>query len=262
VITDSSCDLPRESLEKHDIEVLQLDLILNGKKTNLTSEEVVDRMNAGDDVKTSQVTPVKFQRAYEEALKRYDGILSIHLSSKLSGTYTSALLTAKEFSNRVKVIDSKSTSAALGALVLKACEISKILDLNESAKVLNELSEKVETIFGIKVVDNLVKGGRAAPLVGKLMSLLNAKPILRGVEGEIRLHKVTLGFRRVLKEMVSFINTSSVLDKRIIIAHVQAENEVDYIKAHTDNDVLSCEAGPVITVHGGYGLVLAGFIRK
>ncbi len=262
MITDSSCDLPDDLIEKHDIEILPLDIILNGKKAELSSKEVIELMNIGNDVKTSQVTPVRFQQAYEKALQEYDGVLSVHLSSKLSGTYQNALVIAKKFGEKVKVIDSKSTSAALGALVLEACEISKTSELGESAKKLRELSEKLETIFGIKVVDNLIRGGRAAPIVGKLMNLLNAKPILRGIDGEIKLHKVTLGFKRVLKEIVSFVNSQPILGRKIVVAHVEAEKEVEYIKSHTQNDVISCEAGPVITVHGGYGLVLVGFIRE
>jgi DegV family protein with EDD domain len=260
-MTDSSCDLPNELLERYDIEVLPLDLTLNGNKAELTSKDVVKLMDAGNDVKTSQVTPVKFEKAYEKALQEYDGVISVHLSAKLSGTYRSALLAAKKFKGKVEVVDSKSTSAALGALVLKASEIASSLNLKESADKIRNLSEKVETIFGIKVVDNLIKGGRAAPIVGKLMNLFNAKPILRGIDGEIKLHKVTLGFKRVLREIVNFVNANPVLSNRIVVAHVQAQEDVEYIKTHIGVDVISCEAGPVITVHGGYGLVLVGFIR-
>ena len=260
VVTDSSCDLPQTLIEKYDIEVVPLDILLNGKEKMMTPDEIIKKMNAGQNVKTSQVTPLKFKEAYSRILEEYDGILSVHLSSKLSGTYNSAILSAKGFGEKIEVIDSLSTSAALGAMVLKASELASMGNLKKSAKRLRELSKKVETIFGIKVVDNLVKGGRVGPLIGKLTSLFNAKPVLRGIDGEIKLYKVTLGFKRVLREITNFINSHSVLDNRIIVAHVHADEDVEYIKNHVNTEVITCPAGQVITIHGGYGFVLVGFI--
>ncbi len=262
VVTDSSCDLPQTLIEKYDIEVVPLDIVLNGKKKTMTPDEIIEKINTGQNVKSSQVTPLKFQEAYSRILEEYDGILSVHLSSKLSGTYNSAVLSAKDFGEKIEVIDSLSTSAALGALVLKASELASSGNLKESAENLRGLSKKIETIFGIKVIDNLVKGGRVGPIVGKLTSLFNAKPVLRGIDGEIKLYKVTLGFRRVLKEITNFINSHDVLDSRIIVAHVHADEDVEYIKNHVNTEAITCPAGQVITIHGGYGFVLVGFITK
>ncbi len=261
VVTDSSCDLPQALIEKYDIEVVPLDIILNGEKTAMTPDEIIKKIDEGQNVKSSQVTPLKFKEAYSLILKKYDGIISIHLSSKLSGTYNSAVLSAKDFGEKIEVVDSLSTSAALGALVLKAAELSSDGDdLKKISNKLREFPKSIETIFGIKVINNLVKGGRVGPIVGKLTNLFNAKPILRGIDGEIKLYKVTLGFKRVLKEITNFINTHNVLDERIILAHVHADEDVEYIKNHVSTKVLSCHAGQIITIHGGYGFVLVGFI--
>ena len=260
VITDNSCDLPQEIVEKYNIGVVALHTLLNGKDVKLTPDEILEQMNKGNTVKTSQVKPSEFEEIYSKMLEEYDGILSVHLSKKLSGTYASAVMSAKKFNGKVEVVDSRSTSAALGAVVLKAVELAKTGEFRESAEKLRKISEKVETIFGIKVIDNLVKGGRVGPLVGKLSKMFNAKPILRGIEGEIKLYKVTLGFKRVLREIVNFINDNAVLDNRIFVAHVHAESDVDYIRAHTNMKVISCKAGPTITIHAGDGFVLVGFI--
>lgn len=262
VVTDSSCDLPHTLIKKYNIEVVPLDILLNGKKKVMIPDEIIEKMNMGQSVKSSQVTPLKFKEAYSRILKEYDGILSVHLSSKLSGTYNSAVLSAKDFGEKIEVIDSLSTSAALGAMVLKASEFALKGNLKESAEKLRELSKKIETIFGIKIIDNLVKGGRVGLLVGKLTNLFNAKPVLRGIDGEIKLYKVTLGFKRVLREITNFINAHNVLDNRIIVAHVHANEDVEYIKNHVNTEVITCPAGQVITIHGGYGFVLVGFMNK
>lgn len=262
VVTDGSCDLPQELVKNYHIEIVPLHTILNDKDAYLTPDEIIEKMNAGNTVKTSQVTPTEFEETYSQILQEYDGILSVHLSQKLSGTYASAVTSAKKFNGKIEVIDSMSTSAALGAMVLKAVEFAKTGKLKESAEKLREFSKKVETIFGIKVIDNLVKGGRVGPLVGRLTKMFNAKPVLRGIDGEIKLYKVTLGFKRVLREIVNFINNHKILDNKIVIAHIHAESDVEYIRAHTDVEIISCRAGPTITVHGGYGFILVGFISE
>ncbi len=262
VVTDGSCDLPQELIKKHDIKVVPLHTFLNDKDSDLTPDEIIEKMNSGNTVKTSLVTPSEFEKAYSQILREYDGILSVHLSQKLSGTYNSAVVSARKFNDKIEVINSMSTSAALGAMVLKAVELSKTGNLKESAEKLREFSKKIETIFGIKVIDNLVKGGRVGPLVGRLTKMFGAKPVLRGIDGEIKLYKVTLGFKRVLREIVNFINNHKILDNRIVIAHIHAESDVEYIRAHTNVEIIVCEAGPTITVHGGYGLILVGFIGE
>ncbi len=261
VITDSSCDLPIDLINGHDIGVVPLRTIMDGKDEKLTSEEVIRYIDEGREVKSSQVVPSDFEDAYSRALKEYDGVVSVHLSSKLSGTCNNAVVTAKSFGGRVEVIDSLSTSAALGALVVRAAElVSAGKDLKETSDELRRLSQKVETIFGIRVVNNLVKGGRVGPIVGKLTALFNAKPVLRGIDGEIKLYKITLGFKRVLNEIVRFVNSNEPIDGKIFIAHIGAEEDVQYIKERVKAGVFSCKAGPIIAVHGGQGLILVGFV--
>ncbi len=264
IVTDSSCDLPDELISKYSIEIVPLHVVMNGVDVNFTRDEILKGIAEGKNIKSSQVTPQGFKEVYSKILKEYDNIISVHLSSKISGSYGSASVAAKEFDDRIEVVDSFSTSSALGAMVIKAAEmIEKADNTKKIAEDLRRLSkENLKTIFGIKVMDNLIKGGRISSFAEKISNLINVKPVLRGIDGEIKFYKMTLGFRRVLNEIVNFINSNEIMDNRIFIAHVHADDDVKYIKDHVKANVYSCEAGPIIAIHGGVGLVLVGFIAN
>gem|GEM_PF-1464770 len=261
VITDNSCDLPSEWFKENDVEVIKLKTLIDGQEKNIASDEIVDEFKKGRKVTTSQPIPNEFEKLYEKVLEEYDGILSVHLSSKLSGTYNSATMAAKKFQGRVETVDSLTTTSALGAMVAKAVELSKTGDLKKSADELRKLSLTVKTIFGVQTVENLSKGGRAYLIAGKLANLLNVKPVLKGEDGEIKFHKIVLGFQRVLREIVNYIESYDVMDKKIYISHVNAQESVNYIISKLKNYTFTVSpASPAIALNAGEGAVLIGFL--
>jgi DegV family protein with EDD domain len=262
IITDSTCDLPEEWFKLNDVEVMKLEILVDGKSREITSDEVLEEMKKGKKVTTSQITPDEFEKAYSTILKTYDSILSVHLSSKLSGTYSSAMLAAQHFKGKVEVIDSLTTTSALGAMVAKAVELSNSGDLEDSAKKMKIFAQNVKTIFGIQTVDNLIKGGRAYTIAGKLVTLLNVKPILKGEDGEIKFHKIVLGFPRVLRGIVDYINSFEVEDGRIYIAHTHAEEAVEYVRSKVNLDCIIAPTNPVISINAGAGAILVGFLTS
>lgn len=262
IITDSSCDLPIEWFKENDVEVINLKIFVDGKLMNISTDEILKEWKNGKRITTSQPLPEEFQRLYERFLKDYDGILSVHLSSKLSGTYNSAAVAAKNFPQKVEVIDSLTTTCALGAMVAKASELSKQEDLKSCATKLRNYAQNVKTVFGVQTVENLIKGGRAHLIAGKLVTLLNVKPVLKGEDGEIKLHKIVLGFQRVLKELVNYVESYEVLDKKVYISHVNAKDSVEYIlsKLESKYKCTVSEVDPAIALNAGEGAVLIGFL--
>ncbi len=262
VITDSSCDLPTEWFKENDVEVVNLKIYVDGEPREISTGELLKEWRMGRKITTSQPTPNEFEKIYENFLTNYDGILSVHLSSKLSGTFNSAAVAARKFPQKVEVIDSLTTTSALGAMVAKAVELSKAGDLKGSAEKLRGYAKNVKTIFGVQTVENLVKGGRAHLIAGKLVMLLNVKPVLEGEDGEIKLHKIVLGFQRVLKEIVNYVESYEVVDKKIYIAHVNAIGSVEYLLSKF-KDKYTCtvaEVDPAIALNAGEGSVLVGFL--
>lgn len=264
VVTDNSCDLPSEWFKANDVEVVNLKILVNGQIEEMTAQELLGEAKKGKRVTTSQPNPDEFEKLYEKILREYDGILSIHLSSKLSGTYNSATLAAQKFEGKVETVDSLTTTSALGAMVAKGVELSKTGDLRKSAEELRKLSLTVKTIFGVQTVENLVRGGRAHLIAGKLVTLLNVKPVLKGEDGEIKIHKIVLGFQRVLREIVNYVESYDVMDKKIYIAHVNAQQSVDYLISKLGNDYTFTvsQTSPAITLNAGEGAVLVGFLIR
>ncbi|MGC8612066.1 MAG: DegV family protein [Athalassotoga sp.] len=262
VITDSSCDLPVEWFKENDVEIVNLKIYVNGELKNISTNELIKEWKMGEKITTSQPAPNEFEKIYEDFLKDYDGILSVHLSSKLSGTFGSAAVAARKFPQKVEVIDSLTTTSALGAMVAKAVELSKTEDLKTCAEKLRKYAQNVKTIFGVQTVENLVKGGRAHLIAGKLVTLLNVKPVLKGEDGEIKLHKIVLGFQRVLREIVNYVESHEVVDRKVYIAHVNAKEGVEYLLSKFKDKYICtvAEVDPAIALNAGEGSVLVGFL--
>ncbi|RKX47406.1 MAG: hypothetical protein DRP38_06555 [Thermotogae bacterium] len=112
--------------------------------------------------KTSQPTPFDFERVYEHLLKKeeeYDHVLSIHLSSKLSGTYQSAVTASSKFKGKISVIDSENAGFAPGILVCRAFQLlEEGASLEEILRDLNELKYRIETILALESVEFLIRG--------------------------------------------------------------------------------------------------------
>lgn len=264
VVTDNSCDLPSEWFKANDVEVINLKTFVDGQIKDLTTQQMFENVKMGKKITTSQPNPDEFEKLYEKILKDYDEILSIHISSKLSGTYNSATLAAQKFKGKVETVDSLTTTSALGALVAKGVELSKTGDLRKSVEELRKLSLTVKTIFGVQTVENLVRGGRAHLIAGKLVTLLNVKPVLKGEDGEIKFYKIVLGFQRVLREIVNYVESYEVMDNKIYIAHFNAQQSVNYIISKLGNDYTFTVSptSPAITLNAGEGAVLVGFLIK
>ena len=132
VVTDSTADLPANVYEKNDIKVVPLHVHF-GDETyregiDLSSEEFYSRLASCKFMpRTSQPAPHEFETVYRQLMDESDSIVSIHMSSKLSGTYQSATIAANAIgSDNIHVIDSNFVSAGTGLLALEAVRLSKL----------------------------------------------------------------------------------------------------------------------------------------
>lgn len=190
IITDSTADLPKEIYEKYDIEVLPL-LINFGEESYLdgveiNTNEVFERIrNENILPTTAQVTPNRFVEIYKKYLAEGYKIISIHMSSVMSGTYQSACI-AKEMleSQDIIVVDSQNVTAALGILVLKAVKlIEKGYNISEVEEKLNSIRNKVKLSVYFDSLEYLVRGGRISKTAGMVGGMLGIKLILEIKDG-------------------------------------------------------------------------------
>ena len=194
ILSDSTCDLSQELLHKHDISIVPLIVIKDGKDfkdgITITPADIFAHVAAGGDLcTTSAVNIGEYTDIFEKYAAEYDGIIHISLGSGFSTCYQSACLAAEEFDN-VRVIDSRNLSSGQGLVVLKACELAKTADdLDAIADELRAYTEKVEASFVVDKLDYLVKGGRCSSAAALGANLLNLKPCIEVKNGKMSVVK-------------------------------------------------------------------------
>jgi DegV family protein with EDD domain len=210
---------------------------------------------------TSQPTPGEFAEVYRRlADEGAEGIVSIHLSAKLSGTFESATMAASTAPVPVRVVDSTLVSGAIGLIVDAACVVRDAdgyLDAVE--KVALEASARTELFFVLDTLDYLVKGGRAGRTQGMAAALLNIKPVLQVTGGLIEQFKKCKGTSKALREMAQHVaeRSKKLGPLKIVVIHAVAESLADELgnairSAGTEIAEMSYdEIGSVIGTHVG-----------
>ncbi|MBN2219805.1 MAG: DegV family protein, partial [Kosmotogaceae bacterium] len=191
IVTDSSCDLPIDTLKELEIPFASLNIFVENQTfkedIDITPEEFWQSMSKSRELpKTSQPSPADFAGIFEKIQNNGDTPLCITISSKLSGTYQSAVLGAELTGNKAIVFDSLAGSISHGIQVLIAARMAKSgATVDEVLSALKAYRDNVEIIIPLATVENIVKGGRLSKFQGSLVNILNMKIILHGVNGEV-----------------------------------------------------------------------------
>lgn len=212
---------------------------------------------------TSQPTPADFVAAYG-GLTEYERVLSIHLSSKLSGTFDSASRAASDTGGRVRVIDTGSASAAITMLALA---IQRRLERGTTDEEIDELVTRFKResglIFTLDTLEYLARGGRIGRAAGWAGQLLHIKPILTLADGEVLPLKRVRGNRKAIQEFANAFEagTRDEPGLRVGIAHADAPERVEALRklVHGVRPQAEIEIattlGPVVGTHAGPGTV-------
>ena len=194
VLSDSTCDLPQEVLEKYNITIIPLTVIKDGQDftdgVNITPADIFQHVaNGGDLCSTAAVNIGEYADVFAKYAKEYDGVIHINISAEFSSCHQNACLAAEDFDN-VRVVDSRNLSTGQGLVVLKACELaSKCNDLDEIAEELRAFTGKVEASFLLDQLQYMVKGGRCSAAAALGANLLNLKPCIEVKNGKMAVVK-------------------------------------------------------------------------
>lgn len=265
IVTDSTCDLSPSELESLNVRMVPLKVLIGDETlldwTQIAPEEFYRRLVDSPVLpKTSQPTPAEFAAVYRELGEAgCDAIVSIHLTSALSGTVSSAIIAAREAAIPVHVVDTKKVSQALGLVVKAAVEAR---DGGAEAQAVTDVAEKVsramQMYFVLDTLEYLVKGGRAGKAQGLAASVLNIKPLLTmNAEGIIEPFKKVKGRRKALVELAAHVAHES-RDKgrlRLAILHACTRDcggELRQLIEQSGADVEIVSAGLVGSVVGTY----------
>ena len=272
IVTDSTADLSPELIKELGITIVPL-YILFGKDTykdriDISEDDFFERLQR-DPVhpSTTQPTPNDFTEVYRKLASKADGIISIHISGKLSGTCNSALQGAKSVEKEcpIEVVDSQTVSMALGLIVKEAAILAKAGKNHQ--EVLEEVNQLIPSVHLLVVFDTLkylAKGGRIGKAKSLLGSILNVKPILTIKDGEFIPVGQVRNRTKGIDKLFDFIkNSSDIQDLSIVhsTTPIEAQSLADRASSILSKELVSiARLGPVLGVHGGPG-VLAVALR-
>jgi DegV family protein with EDD domain len=277
IVTDSTADIPKDLTEKYRIKVVPLYVNFEDKSyldngVDITSKQYYEKLkNVKKQPTTSQPTPSDFVKAYGELLKENDSIVSIHISKKMSGTFSSADMARKELSDKdIEVIDSELVHMPLGILVIKAAELSQEgKSKEEILKAVNDLKQKVTVLFIPSTLKYLIMGGRIGRAKGLIASVLEIRPILTLHMGEVTQFKTTRRFSQAKNELINSIK-NMVKDTgklMVIVSDSDAKEEGDEMaerikETFHPKQIMRAEIGAIVGNNVGPGALAVTFYEE
>ena len=269
IVLDSTADFPDAQIRFPNMRVVPL-YVRFGEESfrdyvELDPHGFYERLKTAPELPTtSQPTPQDFLSTYH-ALAGYDRIYSLHISSKLSGTFQSATLAAaEEEGDRIRVVDTESASVGIGML---AVAIQELLAKGTSDEEIEELveanRERGRILFTVDTLEFLAKGGRIGRAKAMMGSLLNVKPILAIEDGEVVPVGRVRGRAKALEDFRRRFEaeTTDAPGLAVGIAHAEAADAVEQLQtivrvsrpqAHIE---LVTTLGAVVGTHAGPGTI-------
>lgn len=269
IICDSLADVPKNLVKLYDIEVIPLTIIINDIEykdgQNLTNEEFYKLIKEYDEIpKTSQATYIQFKAIFKKYLDQGKKILYISGSSKVTGTYQSAMITKNDLHGEIHIFDSLNLSYGCGAQVVTACEMNEQgKSIEDIVKKLEEIRDNILVLFAVDNLDYLKKGGRLSASKAAIGSMLSIKPILQMQDGLIVNIDQARGHKKVISKLISITKEhfkNNIEDKRIGIAHGDNEVEFEKLKEAINSELkftkmTETKIGPSIGSHTGAGTI-------
>ena len=270
IVTDSTCDLPESMLEDLNIGVVPVRVYFGSEnyldKVTLTPSEFYARFAVTDEApKTSQPPPADFTQVYENVAAHAGSIVSVHLSSAVSGTYQAATVGARTVQKTaIQHVDSRNVSVGLGLVVRAAAEAAASgKGPDEVARTAREAADRVRTFIAVPTLKHLVRGGRVSPLRGFIAKLLGLLPVLTiSPEGKAEPAAKARGYDAARRKMMTLLfeaaGEGAATSRRFGVAHCDAEDVAEGLAREIrdrfpETDVMIVECGPALGAHGGPG---------
>jgi len=268
VITDSTADLSPELVKKLGIGVVPIyvrfgsDVYRDG--VDLSSDEFFKKLTGSTPhPATSQPTPADFSGIYSKYSKNTDGIISIHISSKISGTYNSALLAKAMFEPAcpIEVVDSMFNSGGLALVVLAAARLARRgKSLPEVLEETHKAIRQIEMLGMFDTMKYLARSGRINRAIAATGNILNVKPLLTFQNGEIVRAGMVRAVSRGMDQLYDFVSSKKNI-RELIIVHSAAPERAEALRARLDSvfpaeKITVLKMGAALGANGGPGVIL------
>lgn len=268
IVTDSTADLG--ALAGDDIAVVPLSVTFGSEQfrdgVDLTPDQFYSKLTANPHhPTTAQPPPALFAQTYERLLAAgAEHVLSLHLSSALSGTYNSAILAATQVGPaRITVVDTRWVASGLGLLVLDARDrAARGESLEQILAAVRNSIENLHLYAAIPTLTFLARGGRIGPLQGLLGNVLKIVPIITLANGLVAEHSKVRTFARAVDKVVDLTVAAAPKkgSARCAIMHTVAPDLAESVAQRVRERVdpvflIICNAGPTVGTHAGPGAV-------
>ncbi len=276
IITDSGSDIP-QGYNKY-ITVLPMSIRFGADEykdgVDISTKQFYERLIESDELPaTSLVSPGVFEEAYKTAIGNGEKVVVVTISSKLSGTFQSAVLAAAEYPDDVFVVDSMNVACAEQILALRGVElIEKGMSAEKIANELNSEREKIHILAVLDTLEYLKKGGRISAAVAFVGGALNLKPVVTVKDGEVAMIGKARGSKNGNNYLIQEIQKTSGIDfsKPIRLGYTglsdmmlqkYMEDSKELWDGHSDSMVIS-HIGSTIGTHIGPGAIAVAFFEK
>ena len=264
--SESTCDLPKELIEKYDIKVLPLNIVSETETKEdgieITAKDVFEyQKTTGKLLKTAAANMTEWEEFFD-SFPENDGVINFTISGEMSSTFMNSKLAADE-RNEIYTIDSQNLSTGIGLLILTAC------DLREQGLSAKEIYEKIEATkplvrssFVLDTLEFLHKGGRCSAVAALGANLLKLKPCIEVENGKMDAAKkyrgkLDLVIESYIKDKLA--NYENINNDKVFITHTMddenlyiVDNMVKFVKENYDfKNVYTSTAGCTVSVHCG-----------
>ena len=276
LITDGSCDLSQEIIEKGKVEIVDVMVSFDDKsystRTDITIPQFYEMMRDYKELpKTSCPSPNQFLDAFD---CEEDNIIVLCLTSKLSGIYNSAVLAKnmyeEEYGNkkRIEIIDSTTGSIGQALLVSKVADmINEDKDMDEIINTIEKLKNELVFYGALHTLENAIKGGRINAIAGKIIGALNLKAIIHIADGLVKPIDKARGDKNSINKVIDYRkdNMDKTSKTKLAIGHATCPEKALKIKEVLENyhkfeEVHIMEVGPSMGVYTSEGAVLVSVI--
>lgn len=278
IVTDSTSYIPEEFINKYDISVVSLNVIMNGesiREVDLDNETFYSKMEESTEIpSSSQPSPDEIYNTFENIIKEGNSIVGIFISSDMSGTVSSAnliknMLLEKYPTAHIEIVDSRSNCMQMGYVAIEAAKAAAAgKSMEEVIDVCNSVINNSRFLFTPDTLDYLKKGGRIGGASALLGTLFQIKPILTVCDGKTTVFTKV----RTKKKAVDTLVTTLVNDLQgkelggVIVHHINCQDEglslAAKIKKQLGVDVQIDTIGPIIGLHVGPGSIGVAYFTK